>query len=57
MTGAELEKELERIIRYHQTPDGYVVVRSLRPKLKAMRRLVEANYIPREPTRPSHDCI
>lgn len=44
MTDSELKKELERIIRYHKTPDGHVTVHRLQPKLKELVRFIRANF-------------
>lgn len=47
MSTKEIEREIEKIIRYHKTPEGYVVLRKLQPKVKAIRLFIEANFDPK----------
>lgn len=44
MKDTELKKEIEHILRYHKTPDGYVHIQKLHPKVAAIVRLINANY-------------
>lgn len=56
MKSSEIEKEVERIIRYHKYPHYGRTFYGLMSVIRELRRFIEANFEPKakeEPTAPS----